>query len=88
MKKILIFMCMIFVLGFLGCDEATEDKTEDESIFVFIETNTISKPFAIVYHKETKVMYAVSGGAYNSGQFTLLVNPDGTPMIYEEEKGE
>lgn len=87
MKKILIFMCMIFVLGFLGCDKADE-ATEDKSMFVFIETNTLSKPFAVVYHKETKVMYAVSGGSYNSGQFTLLVNPDGTPMIYEEEKGE
>lgn len=84
MKKILVFICMIFVLGFLGCDETTED----ESMFVFIETSTLSKPFAVVYHKETKVMYAVSGGTYSSGQFTLLVNPDGTPMIYEEEKGE
>lgn len=87
MKKILIFMCMIFVLGFSGCDK-TDEATEDKSMFVFIETNTLSKPFAVVYHKETKVMYAVSGGSYNSGQFTLLVNPDGTPMIYEEEKGE
>jgi hypothetical protein len=37
----------------------------------------------IVYHKDTKVMYAVSIGHYNSGNFTLLVNADGTPMIYE-----
>ena len=38
-----------------------------------------------MYHKETKVMYAVSSGGFNSGNFTVLVNPDGTPMIYKEE---
>lgn len=35
-----------------------------------------------------KVMYAVSGGAYNNGTFTLLVNPDGTPMLWEGPKGD
>ena len=41
--------------------------------------------FRIVYHKETKVMYAVSTGPRNPGNFTLLVNPDGSPMIYRGE---
>lgn len=31
----------------------------------------------------TKVMYAISDGAHNYGNFTLLVNADGTPMLYE-----
>lgn len=39
----------------------------------------------VVYHKKTKVMYAVSDGSYNYGTFTLLVNADGTPMIWEGE---
>ena len=38
----------------------------------------------IVYHKETKVMYAVSDGSYNHGTFTLLVNAYGTPMLYKD----
>ena len=41
--------------------------------------------YIIVYHKQTKVMYVVSDEYRNKGNFTLLVNPDGTPMIYEEE---
>ena len=41
--------------------------------------------YNIVYHKQIKVMYVVSDVAYNRGNFTLLVNPDGTPMIYKEE---
>lgn len=44
--------------------------------------------YYIVYHKRTKVMYVVSDGKFNSGSFTLLVNPDGTPMIYEAEVNE
>lgn len=36
----------------------------------------------IVYNNETKVMYAVSMGRC-PGIFTLLVNPDGTPMVYD-----
>lgn len=39
--------------------------------------------YKIVYHDKTKVIYAISDGAYNRGNFTMLVNPDGTPMIYE-----
>jgi hypothetical protein len=48
-------------------------------MFVEIECTAT---WAIVYHKETKVMYAVSDGRYNRGTFTLLVNADGSPMVY------
>jgi hypothetical protein len=44
--------------------------------------------YNIVYHKQTKVMYVVSDVDYNRGNFTLLVNSDGTPMIYKAEVGE
>ena len=37
----------------------------------------------VVYHKETKVMYAISDQQNNRGTFTLLVNADGTPMLYK-----
>ena len=33
--------------------------------------------------RETKVMYAISLGVYNSGTFCQLVNQDGTPMLWE-----
>jgi hypothetical protein len=41
--------------------------------------------YIIVYHTQTKVMYVVSDEYRNKRNFTLLVNPDGTPMIYKEE---
>lgn len=40
--------------------------------------------YDVVYQLDTKVMYAVSNAAYNSGNFTLLVNSDGTPMVWGE----
>jgi len=33
--------------------------------------------------KSTGVMYWVSDNSYNRGNLTLLVNPDGTPRIWE-----
>lgn len=41
--------------------------------------------YCIVYDKYTKVMYAVSNGGYNSGNFTLLVTADGNPLLYEPQ---
>ena len=39
--------------------------------------------YRIMYHESTKVMYSMSLGHYNMGSLTLLVNPDGTPMLWE-----
>lgn len=83
MKRILIASLFIILLVFASCT-ATVEKSENQhgtSMFVQIEKTNF---FEVVYHRETKVMYTVSRGMYNSGNFTLLVNPDGTPMIYKE----
>ena len=53
---------------------------------MFVEREEANR-WIIVYHKETKVMYAVSYGSYNIGTFTLLVNADGTPMLYKGGEG-
>ena len=74
-----------------GCSKTTvEDKSQYNdndnatSMFVIVEN---APYWLIVYHKDTKVMYAVSYSQYSSynwGNFVLLVNPDGTPMIWED----
>ena len=84
MKRVLVASLFLVLLVFASCT-ATVEKSENQqeaSMFVQIEQTNIWK---VVYHKETKVMYAVSSGGFNSGNFTVLVNPDGTPMIYKEE---
>jgi len=83
MKRILIIFALMFMLT--GCSTTTVEREQiptNVSMFKTIEQTDI---WRIVYHRETKVMYAVSLGNYNCGTFTLLVNPDGTPMLYEGE---
>jgi len=85
MKKLLItsILCLfIFLLS--GCVKHQSASADSDKTFITIETS-LNPSYDIVYHKDTKVMYAVSHGHNNAGNFTLLVNPDGTPMLYEAE---
>ena len=76
---------MSIVLMFAGCAsiraEAKEvEETGDSNTFVLVDADYYCW---IVYHKDTKVMYAVSRSPNNIGTYTLLVNADGTPMIWK-----
>lgn len=51
-----------------------------ESLFTALQVTNL---WYVVYCMKTKVMYVVSNGSGNAGNFTLLVNPDGSPMLYE-----
>ena len=89
MKKInakLMLVLLICVLFLAGCGKKVSryksDSSEDRSMFVLIESTDC---WAVVYHKDTKVMYAVSNGLYNHGTFTLLVDAQGKPMLWGEE---
>ena len=73
------------ILMFTGCAsiraEAKEvEETGDSNTFVLVDADYYCW---VVYHKDTKVMYAVSRSPNNIGTYTLLVNADGTPMIWE-----
>lgn len=81
MKKIItIILCSVLLVGCKKI-EKVDDFNDDKSMFILIEETSL---YYVMYHKNTRVMYAVSHGGYNAGDFTLLVNPDGSPMIYEE----
>lgn len=86
MKKFFIVFFIIITLTFSGCGarlNVEHGVTNEKSMFVLVESGN---SFCIVYHQDTKVMYAISNGGYNSGNFCLLVNPDGTPMLWEGGK--
>lgn len=81
MKKVLLVAVMLIAILCTGCKTMkNEQNTQEYSMFVLVETGASHK---VVYHKETKVMYAISNDMYNRGAFTLLVNADGTPMLWE-----
>ena len=85
-------LIIMIALSFASCDEQKMLKEEDiskdnnatYSMFILLEKN-IRIGYQIVYHKDTKVMYAISDGAYNRGTFTVMLNADGTPMVYENK---
>lgn len=83
MKRVFL-ICIACMILLCGCSVAETEKANEnqESISMFIEVEQ-AMSWKIVYHKDTKVMYAVSDRVYNHGTFTLLVNADGTPMLYE-----
>ena len=78
--KALAAVSLITVLMLSGCDTVENGGSKDgESMFVRVEQ---TDSWCVVYNKYTLVMYAVSAGPYNSGNFVLLVNDDGTPMLW------
>lgn len=82
-KKIFLFLDIIILIALLtACVIETgkqQKNSEENSMFTTIET-TKGLTYEIVYNKKTKVIYSVS----NNGIMTVLLNPDGTPMLYEE----
>lgn len=87
MKKIaLMIVLVLLALCLAGCGAEVERQTQTQniikSIFVIVEE---TYGWKIVYDRETKVMYAVSDGTYGQGNFTVLVNADGTPKMWKGE---
>jgi hypothetical protein len=82
-KKLIVFLMAIALCAclFVGCNSEPEvsENVSKSSSFVIVGD---AYGYNIVYHKDTKVMYVYST---SSGNFCLLVNPDGTPMIWEGE---
>jgi hypothetical protein len=78
-----LLAAMALIAMLTACGGKTVEQVnaaDDTSMFVEVERTA---SWRIVYHKQTKVMYAVSDDAYNFGNFTLLVNADGSPMLYD-----
>lgn len=81
MKRIKKFIvCLVAVLLLCGClnnlSQAKITDIEEKPTGTFIEIER-GITYKIVYHRDSKVMYVVSNA------YTLLVNADGTPMLYE-----
>ena len=78
-KIIILFFCaLIVVLALTACENKTEASST--SMFTVVEERPYQK---IVVDNKTFVMYAVSMGHYNGGNFTMLVDKDENPRIYK-----
>lgn len=76
---IIAITLVVTVLFFVGCDNTNNSVRANDDVFVTVSE---SLNYAIVYDRGTKIMYTMSKDNYN---FTVLVNPDGTPKLYEGE---
>ena len=77
-----IFVVLALCLSLCACGPSVqvESNVSNASMFVEVENNTF---WRVVYHRETKVMYVISQGTRNYGNFTVLLNPDGTPQVWK-----
>lgn len=75
---VVTIMAIAAILFFTGCD------VSGSSTRTFMRISS-EHYFDIVYDTDTKVMYSRSMGSYNRGTLTVLVNPDGTPKLYDGE---
>ena len=83
MKRLIAIVIMtVMMLSLSGCEtKRTKEVVKGEaSRMVTVEKTSM---YFIVYDKYTKVMYAVSASGYNYGNFTLLVDANGNPLLYE-----
>lgn len=78
-KLIAITLAVLMILSLSGCfnERTSEADTSKPSRMVTIEHTAT---YRIVYDRETRVMYAV---AIESGVFTVLLDADGKPLLYE-----
>ncbi len=90
-KKVLTLIFSVVVLSSVltGCSTgivSTEETygTEKNIKAMFVEVEKTNS-WRIVYDKETKVMYAVAKYGSGSGQFTLLVDENGNPKLWDGE---
>ena len=78
----LVCVFIVFVIVTLLCKVFVKFRSAEEnevnSMFEVVEDGDL---YYVVYHKLTNVMYTVSG----SGEFTVMVNVKGEPLIYSKE---
>ena len=80
---VVLIICMLLT----GCgakmkrEYDMKNQETNVSMFVMLE---LGATYEIVYHQKTKVMYAISRGVYNCGTFTVMLDADGKPLLYNE----
>lgn len=95
-KKILLILLLLImpVMLLCGCGKVPKSNdftSEENSRFVYVKEYTIDNDasFKILVDKETRVMYLYkisnSGSNFGTAGLTVMLNADGTPMLWEGE---
>lgn len=84
-KIVALILAVLMICSLVGCaniEVATPNKDEYSSRFIVVEQTSL---WVVAYDQHTKVMYAISYSQHNFGTFTMLVDSDGKPLLYEGE---
>lgn len=85
MKKLIaIVLITLMMLSMTACATKRTSEVVKGETSRMIEVEETGA-YVIVYDKYTKVMYAISNSGYNYGNFTLLVDANGNPLLYNEQ---
>lgn len=79
---VIVLVCAVFSSCSYVALKSESETVPAEKLSMFVEVESYWT-WRVVYHKETKVMYAVSNFNAPGGFFTLLVNSDGTPQTWK-----
>ena len=89
MKHKILVMLILSTMFLSGCSKTKtvsvqdiQNSDKDISRFMVVEKTW---SWVIFADRKTKVMYAVSNGVYNGGNFTVLVDADGKPLLWDGE---
>lgn len=78
MKKLIVMLMLAVML--ISCSLSTEANARNANRFELIQSTSWCD---VVVDTETGVEYAVSTGAYNWGNMTVLVDENGKPLIWK-----
>lgn len=85
-EKIVLFLILIALIIFASGCEAGVDMAADPHDNDYFCVIYDAGQYVIMYNKQTNVMYTMSQSTKSTGVLTVLLNADGTPMLYEEKK--
>ena len=80
MKKLIVLLILAVML--ISCSSSTEINARNADRFELIQSTSWCD---VVVDTETGVEYAVSTGAYNWGNMTVLVDETGKPLKWKGE---
>lgn len=80
-KMIALILAAVFAFGTAGCGQSKNEYTADET--KIINTVESGSGYTVFIDTETDVMYVT----VSYGGTCVMVNPDGTPKIYEADNG-
>lgn len=84
-KIIAIIFAILMIFCLIGCNNQKPKISERETEKVFVLVGYAEAEYKIVYHRKTRVMYVVSCGSYNYGTFTVMVDENGKPLLWQGE---